>query len=185
MDDVMETAFYMLKSCFSKMGQSHAIYGSVIGAIVSIPAWIESDGISAEHIVMMIILGVILYLDRVTGKELAKRSPVKLKGSHVGNSSTIRNAVIVCICTISVGFDFVFKTRSFIFAIFTAAFIWQNFYSLLGNVITLGWGKYFPLWLFSLIEKWVEDEVRIKQNKYFPTGENRGEKDEFKNTFEK
>ncbi len=49
---------------------------------------------------------------------------------------------------------------------FTGAFIWQNFYSFLGNIAALGWSKYFPMWLFNL----VQDEMVAKLHKYFPHG---------------
>lgn len=169
MQEIYNMTLQMAQSYINKMIQSHAIYGGAIGAMLAIPAWVEHDFPTKEHGIMMGILLVVLIIDWLTGSQLAKRSPVSEKLSHTANISLIRDFIIVLMCGMAVGLDCVLNTKSFIFAIFTAAFIWQNFYSVLGNLITLGWGKYFPMWMFSLIEKWVQDEVRSKQNKYFPT----------------
>lgn len=168
MQEIYNTTLQIAQSYINKMIQSHAYYGSVIGVVLAIPAWVEHDFPTREHGIMIGILLAVLVIDWITGSQLAKRSPVSKKLSHTANISLIRDFIIVLMCAMAVGLDFVLNTKSFIFAIFTAAFIWQNFYSVLGNIITLGWGKYFPLWLFILIEKWVQDEVRSKQNKYFP-----------------
>ncbi|WP_260290735.1 phage holin family protein [Pediococcus pentosaceus] len=169
MQEIYNMTLQMAQSYINKMIQSHAIYGGIIGAVLAIPAWVERDFPTREHGIMMGILLAVLVIDWLTGSQLAKRSPVSEKLSHTANISLIRDFIIVLMCGMAVGLDCVLNTKSFIFAIFTAAFIWQNFYSVLGNLITLGWGKYFPMWMFSLIEKWVQDEVRSKQNKYFPT----------------
>ncbi|MEJ1300129.1 phage holin family protein [Latilactobacillus sakei] len=84
----------------------------------------------------------------------------------LGIDALMRDFIIVVICACSIFLDFVFETESFIFAFFTGAFIWQNFYSFLGNIAALGWSKYFPMWLFNL----VQDEMVAKLHKYFPHG---------------
>lgn len=173
MQDVYYNALRVAQNYIGKMGQSHAIYGGVIGGVLAIPAWIESDTPTIEHAVMMAILVLTLFIDWLTGTALARRSPVTERTSHVGNYSIIRDFIIVALCVMAIGLDYVCKTRSIIFAVFTAAFIWQNFYSVLGNVITLGWDKHFPFWLFNLIKRWVNDEVKSKQHKYFPKGDNK------------
>lgn len=71
------------------------------------------------------------------------------------------------------GMDFVLKSKSFLFAVFTAAFIAQNMNSVLSNVYVLGWNKYFPMWLFSLLK----DEIISKVKKYYQKGEPENEKE--------
>lgn len=144
-----------------------------MGLAIAIPTWLFSDKPTVNHAVMIIILLGVFVLDWLTGTTLARRSPVKRRTSHAGIDALFRDFIIVLICSSAILLDFVFQTKSFIFAFFTAAFIWQNFYSFLGNVAALGWSRWFPMWLFKLIQ----DEMIVKLHKYFPTGKDIDGKD--------
>lgn len=137
-----------------------------MGVAVAVPTWLFSTKPTVYHAVMIVILIGVFMLDWMAGATLARRSPVKHRTSHNGIEAIFRDFLIVMVCAISILLDFVFQTRSFIFAFFTGAFIWQNFYSFLGNIAALGWGNHFPMWLFSLIQ----DEMVVKLHKYFPAG---------------
>lgn len=139
-------------------------YSYVAGLAIALPTWLSRNGPTIDHAVMIGILIFTFILDWIAGVTLAHKSPVQYRTSHEGIYAFMRDFLIVLICAASIGLDFVFESRSFIFAFFTGAFIWQNFYSFLGNVAALGWSKYFPMWLFKL----VQDEMIAKLHKYFP-----------------
>lgn len=145
----------------SKMSYDHSF---IFGFAIAIPTWLFSQTPTVEHAVMIGILIFTFVLDWLTGVTLAHKSTVVHRTSHVGINAFIRDFIIVLICAAAIGLDFVFETKSFVFAFFTGAFIWQNFYSFLGNVAALGWGKYYPMWLFKLIQ----GEMIAKLQKYFP-----------------
>ncbi|WP_261796659.1 hypothetical protein [Enterococcus durans] len=52
--------------------------------------------------------------------------------------------------------DFIFKCQPF---------------GLMANIAVLGWEDKFPMWLI----KWLEDEIEVKKEKYFPTNHLRGD----------
>lgn len=154
-------------SIVNKMLQSHSFAAGLLVAVLqaaSIPHWLYSDHLTIDHGIMLLILLFTFVLDWITGSMLSRRSPTKKLTSHAGIKAIERDFIIVSMCAFSIFLDFIFESKSFIFAFFTGAFIWQNFYSFLGNVAALRWGKYFPLWLFRLIH----DEVMAKLQKYFP-----------------
>ena len=155
----------LIKRCFENQW--------AMGAIVAIPTWVFSSKPTVDHAVMIVILILTFMIDWFAGATLARRSPVKRRTSHAGIDALFRDFIIVLICSSAILLDFVFQTKSFIFAFFTAAFIWQNFYSFLGNVAALGWSRWFPMWLFKLIQ----DEMIVKLHKYFPTGKDVDGKD--------
>lgn len=152
-----------MQRLLDKMVNDHSF---LVGVSVAIPTWVLSDTPTIDHAVMIGILILVFVLDWLTGTTLARQSPVKNRTSHAGIDALMRDFIIVVICACSIFLDFVFETESFIFAFFTGAFIWQNFYSFLGNIAVLGWSKYFPMWLFNL----VQDEMMAKLHKYFPHG---------------
>ncbi|WP_182437992.1 phage holin family protein [Bombilactobacillus bombi] len=155
-----------------KMLQSHSFTAGLVIAVlqaVQIPHWLYSDHVTIDHGVMLLILLFTFVLDWITGSMLSRRSPTQKLTSHAGIKAVERDFIIVSMCAFSIFLDFVFETKSFIFAFFTAAFIWQNFYSFLGNVAALGWDKYFPTWLFKMIH----DEMLAKLEKYFPNGKDK------------
>jgi phage-related holin len=136
----------------------------LVGLTIAVPTWVFSEKPTIDHAVMIGILIFVFALDWLTGSTLARRSPVRQRTSHTAIEALIRDFVIVLICASSIFLDFVFESKSFIFAFFTGAFIWQNFYSFLGNIAALGWSNHFPMWLFNL----VQDEMLAKLHKYFP-----------------
>lgn len=160
----------MLNHTFQKMIHTHSY---IFGVAVAIPAWIMNDiqSTKTQHEEMMLVLLVVIFFDWVAGYRLAKKSTVVDRSSGYGINAAFRDFIIVSICGLSILLDDLFETKSVCFAIFTGAFIYQNFYSLLGNVAALGWDRYFPLWLFKIIE----DEKNAKVKKYFG-GKHKNEK---------
>ncbi|WP_224784485.1 MULTISPECIES: hypothetical protein [Enterococcus] len=41
----------------------------------------------------------------------------------------------------------------------------------MANIAVLGWEDKFPMWLI----KWLEDEIEVKKEKYFPTNHLQGD----------
>lgn len=144
-----------------------------MGVVFAVPTWLFSTKPTVYHAVMIVILIGVFMLDWLAGATLARHSPVRKRTSHDGIDALFRDFSIVVVCAGSILLDFVFQTGSFIFAFFTGAFIWQNFYSFLGNVAALGWSNHFPMWLFRLIQ----DEMIVKLHKYFPAGKDVDGKD--------
>ncbi|MGM0215475.1 phage holin family protein [Enterococcus sp. AZ109] len=161
--DILE----LLKSQLSKMCSDGSwIMGAAGGGLsLAIPQWVTAKELGIQHGVLMAILLAIFVLEWIVGHRLARASTAKRKESGIMIDSAIRDFVIVMICMIAYGFDYLFGSGSVIFCLFTFAFIYHNFYSLLANVVVLGWGDKFPMWLLN----WLQDEIEAKKDKYFPT----------------
>lgn len=156
----------LLKGQLVKMGVDGSwVFGVVSGGLaIAIPQWIYTQGWSANHSILIIILIGIIAMEWLVGGRLAKLSPVQKNSSEVAIDSAIRDVIIIGMCAAGYGFDHLFDTGSFIYVFITAAFIYHNFYSLMANIGVLGWEKHFPMWLMN----WLENEIEAKKDKYFP-----------------
>lgn len=156
----------MLKDLFNKMQTSNTLkLGTITGLTLQIPQWIYSREFTLQHIILTGILLGVLLLDFLVGFYLAKQSPNMKRGSATLFNAFVKNFVILSICAMGYGFDYLLGTYSFIFSILTLSFILQNSYSLAGNIYVAGWTKHYPVWLFE----WARDEIELKKEKYFPT----------------
>lgn len=161
----MKEIVEMLKGQLLKMNTDGSwLAGVTTSVTLALPAWVSQKEWSWSHTILAIILLVVMCMDWLVGSRLAKKSEVSLKTSEVAIDSMIRNIIIVAICGIAYGLDFLFSTGSIIYAVATGAFIYHNFYSLMANINVLGWGDWFPMWLL----RWLDDEIKAKTAKYFP-----------------
>ena len=158
--------FTMIKEQMIKMSHDGSwLIGTAGGGLsLAIPEWITGKSFRLEHAVLILILLGVLVMEWLIGSRLAKQSPKKKKSSTILIDSVIRDFIILIICSIAYGFDYLFDTGSVIFCLFTFAFIYHNFYSLMANIAVLGWEDKFPMWLI----KWLQDEIKLKHEKYFP-----------------
>lgn len=163
----------LLKNQLLKMSHDGSWVVGAIGGGVSFvfPDWITSKQLGIEHAVVVGILLAIFLMEWAVGSSLAKRSTSERKNSTALIDSAIRDFVILVICVVAYGFDYLLGTGSIIFSLFTFAFIYHNFYSLMANIAVLGWEDKFPMWLI----KWLEDEIEVKKEKYFPTNKSQGD----------
>ena len=173
MEDIM-TILTMLKGQFIKMSNDGSwLIGTAGGGLsLAIPEWITGKSFRIEHLVLILILLGVFVMEWLVGSRLAKQSQKTEKSSTIFIDSAIRDFIILIICGIAYGFDYLFGTGSLIFCLFTFAFIYHNFYSLMANFAVLGWEDKFPMWLI----KWLQDEIKLKKEKYFPTDHHEGEK---------
>ncbi|MCH4175883.1 MAG: phage holin family protein [Streptococcaceae bacterium] len=157
----------MLIEQFTKMFYNHSFFIGGIGGVISltIPQWVISKEITIYHGILLGILIVVFVFEWLVGGRLAKMA--KKRNSEYAIDALIRDFMIFAICIIAYGFDYLIGTGSVIFTLFTCAFIYHNFYSLMANVYVLGWGNHFPIWLL----KWLDNEIKAKANKYFPDSE--------------
>ena len=169
----MNTMIELLKNQLLKMSHDGSwVFGAVGGGIsFAFPDWITSKKLGIEHVVVIGILLAVFLMEWAVGSSLAKLSTSKKKNSTTLIDSAIRDFIILVICMIAYGFDYLLGTGSIIFCLFTFAFIYHNFYSLMANIAVLGWEDKFPMWLI----KWLEDEIEVKKEKYFPTNHLRGD----------
>lgn len=150
-----------------KMSQDKSwLVGSATSALaITVPTWIfTNDSWTINHSVLIFGLIGVLIGDQVVGRRLASKSTVSVKDSSVMIDSLVRDLIMLGICGLAYGLDFLFETGSVLFVFTVASFFYHNFYSLLANVVVLGWGDKFPLWLFI----WLNDEIKLKTQKYFP-----------------
>lgn len=134
------------------------------GLSIAIPKWVTSDHLGIQHAILMGILLAVFIMEWTVGRRLATLSNVERKSSEVMIDSAIRDFLIIIICVIAYGFDYLLGTGSVIFTLFTVAFIYHNLYSLFANIVVLKWDKSFPMWLLN----WLHDEIEAKKEKYFP-----------------
>lgn len=162
----------LLRGQLSKMNVDGSwIFGAVTGGLtIAIPQWIYTQGWSANHSILIIILIGIIAMEWLVGGRLAKLSPVQKNSSEVAIDSAIRDVIIIGMCAAGYGFDHLFDTGSVIYVFITAAFIYHNFYSLMANIAVLGWDKHFPMWLLN----WLDNEIAAKREKYFPVKNKEG-----------
>lgn len=157
-----------VRELFSKMQESDTLkLGVITGITLQIPQWIYSRTFTIQHIVLTAMLIGVLTLDFIVGFYLAKQSPKMKRGSTTLFNAFVKNFVIISICAMAYGMDYLLGTYTFIFSFLTAAFILQNAYSLAGNIYVVGWTKHYPTWLFE----WARDEIELKKEKYFPKTE--------------
>lgn len=162
----MKNILQLFMDQISKMYDDKSwIFGVASGFSIAIPGWVSSKDIGLEHGILMLILLAVFSMEWLVGGRLSKLSPVNLKNSTVMIDSAIRDVVIIICCIAAYGVDYLIGTGSIIYTVLTCAFIYHNLYSLLANIVVLGWDKHFPMWLI----KWLEDEIEIKKDKYFPT----------------
>lgn len=163
----------LLKNQLSKMVSDGSWKFGAIGGGISFvfPDWITSKKLGIEHGVVIGILLAVFIMEWAIGSRLAKLSTNTRKSSTALIDSAIRDFVILIICMVAYGFDYLLGTGSIIFCLFTFAFIYHNFYSLMANIAVLGWEDKFPMWLI----KWLEDEIEVKKEKYFPTNHSKGD----------
>ncbi len=163
----MNEIWDLLKHQLTRMnGDGSWVVGAVgSGMSLTIPQWVTSKQLSIEHGIVIAILLVVFVMEWLVGGRLAKKSTTKKKGSTPMIDSAIRDFIILIICVAAYGFDYLLGTGAIIFCLFTFAFIYHNFYSLMANIAVLGWEDYFPMWLL----KWLQDEIELKKEKYFPS----------------
>ncbi|WP_242327821.1 phage holin family protein [Enterococcus avium] len=168
----MKEVIELLKNQLDKMTTDGSIFAGVIGGGISlaIPEWITSKTIGVEHAVIIGVLLAVFVMEWLVGARLAKQSAVKSKRSTTMIDSAIRDFIILLICIVAYGFDYLLGTGAIIFCLFTFAFIYHNFYSLMANIAVLGWEDKFPMWLL----RWLSDEIEAKKEKYFPTKKEKG-----------
>lgn len=145
------------------------VVGSVSSLTTTIlPNWILANHTwSLKHSILIFLLFGVLMADLLVELRLANKSTSSIKDSEVWIDSLIRDVIMSGICAAAYGLDFLFETGSILFVFTVVAFIYHNFYSILANVVVLGWGNKFPLWLFL----WLKDEIKLKSQKYFPASE--------------
>lgn len=143
------------------------VFGVAGGITIGIPGWVSSKEIGVEHGVLMLILVAIFAMEWLVGGRLSKLSPKVRKASAIMIDSAIRDVIIIICCVGAYGVDYLIGTGSIVYTILTCAFIYHNLYSLFANIVVLGWGKHFPMWLI----KWLEDEIELKKDKYFPNNQ--------------
>jgi phage-related holin len=161
----LKDIFNLLMQQLTKMQDDKSwLFGVAGGFTIGLPGWVSSKSIGLEHGILMLILLAVFVMEWLIGGRLAKQSNVKQKSSTVMIDSAIRDVIIIICCVAAYGVDYLIGTGSIIYTVLTCAFIYHNLYSLFANIVVLGWGKHFPMWLI----KWLEDEVEAKKEKYFP-----------------
>lgn len=170
----MQEIIELLKHQLSKMTVDGSwVAGAVGGGLsLAVPKWVTAKELSTEHVIIIGILLLVFVMEWLVGGRLAKKSTAKQKRSTTMIDSAIRDFIILIICVAAYGFDYLLGTGAVIFCLFTFAFIYHNFYSLLANIAVLGWEDYFPIWLL----KWLQDEIESKKEKYFPSNNTKEEK---------
>lgn len=166
----MKEVLDMFWDMIYKMDKDNSfVVGSVGGLAVVIPQWIMSARWTKFHTVLILVLAGVLIVDWVVGRKLADKSPITQKNTTVAIDGLIIDFISLFICALCYAVDYLLGTKSIIFTIFTAAFIYHNFCSFVANSILLEWDKNYPMWLFNFVVKWVGDEIEAKSKKYFGT----------------
>lgn len=160
----------MLIEQLSKMleDKSYVVGVATAGLTVVIPEWIFTNkNWTINHTIAVAILVMVLILDQITGRRLAKLSDKVKKSSEVMIDSLFRDFCMLLLVAAAYAFDYILGTGSICFVFAVASLTYHTFYSFLANAVVLGWGKSFPIWLF----KWLSDEIKTKAKKYFKDAE--------------
>jgi phage-related holin len=135
----------------------------VIGGTISsfIDGLLNTSSFSNNHIYLFLLLLLIIGLDFIVGIRIAHKN--KMYQSNIGIDAVIRNALILLTVVIGWLIDKILGTGALVFGILTLSLAYHNFQSFVANLYVLGWDKWFPIWLFKLVE--VEVESKIKKYK--------------------
>ncbi|MFF2449386.1 phage holin family protein [Neobacillus sp. NPDC058068] len=159
--------FGKLTDVFQKMLINKSlVLGALTGTVGAFfDAVFEAKGFEKMHAYIVALLAIMVALDYVVGVRVAKKND-KYKSS-VGNDAVIRDGLIFAIVTMAWIFDQLLGTGALIFAVLAFAFIYHNAQSFGANLYVLGWDKYFPMWLFRILES----EIKAKIKKYTDRGD--------------
>jgi toxin secretion/phage lysis holin len=110
-------------------------------------------------------LAIIVALDYAVGVRIAKKN--HQYESNIGIDAGIRDGIIFAIVSLAWIFDQLLNTGAFVFAVLAFSFMYHNLQSFAANLYVIGWDKYFPMWLFRILES----EINAKIKKYIEKGE--------------
>lgn len=159
--------FGNVASVFQKMVVNKSLaLGALTGTVGAfLDAVFQARGFIMLHVYISAALAIIVGLDYTVGVRVAKKND-KYE-SNIGIDAAIRDGMIFGIVTVAWIFDQLLGTGAFIFAVLSFAFIYHNLQSFAANLYVLGWDKYFPMWLFRILES----EIKAKIKKYKEKGE--------------
>lgn len=109
----------LLKNQLLKMSYDGSWVLGAIGGGISLvfPDWITSKKLGIEHAVVIGILLAVFLIEWAVGSSLVKLSTSKKKNSTTLIDSAIRYFIILVICMIAYGFDYLLGTGSIIFCL--------------------------------------------------------------------
>ncbi|MBO0961635.1 phage holin family protein [Neobacillus sp. MM2021_6] len=151
---------------FTKMVSNKSLaLGTLTGTVGAFfDAVLQAKGFNKLHIYIAAALAIIVVLDYVVGDRLAKKND--LYKSNIGIDACIRDGIIFGIVGVGWIFDQLLGTGALVFAVLAFSFIYHNLQSFVSNLYVLGWDKYFPMWLFKILES----EINAKIKKYSDQG---------------
>jgi toxin secretion/phage lysis holin len=132
--------------------------GGTIGAIFD--SLLNANSLSSNHIYLLLVLLLAMGLDIIVGIRVAHKN--KKYKSSIGIDAVIRNGLVLFTVIIGWLIDKIFGTGALVFGIITLSFSYHNIQSFIANLYVLGWDKWFPIWLFKVVEV----EIESKLNKY-------------------
>jgi toxin secretion/phage lysis holin len=156
-----------ISGLFQKMIDNKSlVLGSVTGVISAFfDQTLEAKGFEKLHIYIATALAIVIALDYLVGVRVSQKNGTYK--SSVGIDAVIRDGIIFAIVALAWIFDQLLGTGALVFAILAFAFIYHNLQSFAANLYVLGWDKYFPMWVFKILES----EINAKIKKY-TEGEN-------------
>jgi phage-related holin len=159
--------FGKLTDVFNKMIVNKSlVLGALTGTVGAFfDAVLAAKGFNQMHVYIALALGIVVLLDYIVGDRLAKKND-KYK-SNIGIDAVIRDGTIFLIVGIGWIFDQLLGTGAFVFAVLALSFFYHNLQSFAANLYVLGWDKYFPMWMFRILES----EINAKIKKYSEKGE--------------
>ncbi|MED4206602.1 phage holin family protein [Neobacillus mesonae] len=161
--------FGKLTDVFQKMVVNKSlVLGALTGTVGAFfDAVLGAKGFIELHMYIAAALAIIVFLDYVVGVRIAKKKDQYV--SNKGIDAVIRDGIIFLIVAVGWIFDQLLNTGAFVFAVLALSFIYHNLQSFAANLYVLGWDKYFPMWLFRILES----EINAKIQKYSDRGESK------------
>ncbi|MDF2606068.1 MAG: holin family protein [Bacillales bacterium] len=153
----------LIKHMFENKSMAVGIVGGTIGSFFD--GLLNTASFSNNHIYLFLLLLLIIGLDFIVGIRIAHKN--KMYQSNIGIDAVIRNALILLTVVIGWLIDKILGTGALVFGILTLSLAYHNFQSFVANLYVLGWDKWFPIWLFKLVE--VEVDSKIKKYKITAT----------------
>ncbi|MBS4198626.1 phage holin family protein [Bacillus sp. FJAT-49732] len=154
--------FDNLSSLFQKMVVNKSlVLGTITGVVGTfVNVILGAKGFILLHAYIAAVLAIIVALDYTVGVRVAKKN--NKYESNIGIDAVIRDGIIFAIVAVGWIIDQLLNTGAFVFAILAFSFIYHNLQSFAANIYVLGWDKYFPMWLFRILES----EIKAKIKKY-------------------
>ena len=126
------------------------LFGMALGSISTFFMELrEVEGFGGLHVKMLIVLSMVLLLDYILGVKIARKNGTYQTDILI--DACVRDMIMIAIVATFFIVDDILGTGAILYTTIVFALIWNNLQSFVANIYILGWQRYYPTWLFHLM----------------------------------